>query len=292
MDIPSISQKEAFLFYLQRMDINMLDIILGDNITYFGVTKTVFIERLYYILNQHKLAGEKGFLTINHKVKTSNAYYLSSKILDTEQEFIIEEKEGNITNITSSLVVNSYEELEELHCLELFFGVDERAAFKPTTDYLIKLQRCKNAFEEIVNNKITILDKISISYWVKKHKSLYKEIKNEAFMFKYNDFKNLYFILKFHLRTLKHYKKALKAINTYDNSNSIAIQKWLKENERLFLCKSQSFVSNFKNIDEINKTVKLDTYPSIILKGADFITIIKFNELYLKHCKFNPIAIE
>lgn len=293
MDSPSITQKEAFLFYLQRMDMDMLDIILPDNISFFGVAKTVFIERLSYILNQHKLAGETGLLTINHKVKTSNAYYLTSKILDIEQEFIIEEKKGNITNITSSLTMNSsYEELEQLHCLELFFGIDERLDFMPTNDYLIRLQRCTNAFEEIINDKITILDKISISYWVKKHKSLYKEIKNEAFMFKYNDFRNLYFALKCFMETLQCYKKAKKAINTYDNSNGIAIQKWLDENNRLFFCESQSFAQTFNNIDEINKTVKLNIYPSILFKGKDFISIIKFNKLYLKHCEFNPIAIE
>ena len=162
----------------------------------------------------------------------------------------------------------------------------------PTTDYLIRLQRCTNAFEEIINDKITILDNISISYWVKKHKYLYKEIKKDDLMFKYNDFRNLYFALKYFMKTLQCYKKTKKAINTYDNSNGIAIQKWLGENNRLFFCESQSFAQTFNNIDEINKTVKLNIYPSILFKGADFISIIKFNELYLKHCKFNTIAIE
>ena len=30
------SQKEAFLFYLKKMDMVMLDIVLPDSITYFG----------------------------------------------------------------------------------------------------------------------------------------------------------------------------------------------------------------------------------------------------------------
>ena len=43
MDSPNITQKEAFLKYLQRMDIEMLEIILDDSIIYFGASKKVFL---------------------------------------------------------------------------------------------------------------------------------------------------------------------------------------------------------------------------------------------------------
>ena len=52
------SQKEAFLFYLKKMDIAMLDIVLPDNIQYFGANKADFLDRINYMVNQFRLAGE------------------------------------------------------------------------------------------------------------------------------------------------------------------------------------------------------------------------------------------
>ncbi|MDA3905746.1 MAG: hypothetical protein PF484_06700 [Bacteroidales bacterium] len=40
-----MTQKEAFLKYLQRMDIGMLEMILDDSIIYFGASKKVFFGK-------------------------------------------------------------------------------------------------------------------------------------------------------------------------------------------------------------------------------------------------------
>ena len=286
------SQKEAFLFYLQRIDMDMLDIVLEDNISYFGVDKTVFLARLAYIINQLKLAGEETTLNINQKDEFSNTYYLTSNILDFEQEFIIEEKEGCISNISSSLEIKSIEELEELHCLEIYFGIDERTNFIPTTEYIIKLHKCRKAFEEIVNDNIQILDNYKISYWIKKHKSLYKEIKNDTLMFRLNDFKNLYFTLKYIKEQLKCSLAAEIAVRSFDDTSYSTIQKWKDYFNRLFFCKLQSFEVGFSILDRTNNTLKMNSYPNIIFKGTEFFSIFEFNKLYMKHCDFHPILID
>jgi hypothetical protein len=286
------SQKEAFLFYLKKMDIAMLDIVLPDNIKYFGANKADFLDRIAYMVNQFRLAGEATPLNINQKDKFSNSYYLTSNILDFEQEFIIEEKEGCISNISSSLVIKSYEELEELHCLEIFFGLDERTDFIPTTDYVIKLHKCRKAFEEIVNDNIQILDNYKISYWVKKHKSLYKEIKNDTLMFRLNDFKNLYFTLKYIKKQLKCSLAAEIAVKSFDDTSYNTIQKWKDDYNRLFFCELQSFEVGFSILDRINNTLKMNSYPSIVFKGTEFFSIFEFNKLYMKHCDFHPILID
>lgn len=284
------SQKEAFLFYLQKMDMVMLDIILPDNITYFGANKTDFLERIVFVLNEIKSAGEKIPLNINQKEEFSNSYYLTSNILDFEQEFIIEEKEGCISNISSSLVIKTYEELEELHCLEIYFGLDERTNFIPTTEYVIKLHKCRKAFEEIVNDNIQILDNYKISYWIKKHKSLYKEIKNDTLMFRLNDFKNLYLTLKYIKEQLKCSLAAEIAVRSFDDTSYNTIQKWKDNYNRLFFCDLQSFEVGFSILDRINNTLKMNSYPSIIFKGTEFFSIFEFNKLYMKHCDFHPIV--
>lgn len=286
------TQKEAFLFYLKKMDIAMLDIILPDNIKYFGANKADFLDRIAYMVNQFKLAGEATPLNINQKDEFSNSYCLTSNILDFEQEFIIEEKEGFISNISSSLEIKSYEEFEELHCLEMFFGLDERIDFIPTTDYVIKLHKCRNAFEEIVNDNIQVLDNYKISFWIKKHKSLYKEIKNDTLMFRLNDFKNLYFTLKYIKEQLKCSLAAEIAVRSFDDTSYNTIQKWKDDYNRLFFCELQSFEVGFSILDKTNNTLKMNSYPNIIFKGAEFFSIFEFNKLYMKHCDFNPILID
>jgi hypothetical protein len=286
------SQKEAFLFYLKKMDMVMLDIILPDNIIYFGANKTDFLDRIAYMVNQLKLAGEATPLNVNQKVEFTNSYYLTSNILDFEQEFIIEEKEGCISNISSGLVIKSYEELEELHCLEIYFGIDERTNFIPTTEYVIKLHKCRNAFEEIVNDNIQILDNYKISYWIKKHKLLYKEIKHDTLMFRLNNFKNLYFTLKYIKKQLKCSLAAEIAIRSFDDTSYSTIQKWKDDFNRLFFCELQSFEVGFSIHDRSNNTLKMDSYPNIIFKGTEFFSIFEFNKLYMKHCDFHPILID
>ena len=284
------SQKEVFLFYLKKMDIAMLDIVLPDNIKYFGANKADFLDRIAYMVNQFRLGGETTPLNINQKDEFSNSYYLTSSILDFEQEFIIEEKEGCISNISSSLEIKSYEEFEELNNLEIYFGIDERTNFIPTTDYVIKLHKCRNAFEEIVNDRIQILDNFKISYWIKKNKSLYKEIKNDTLMFRFNDFKYLYFTLKYIKKHLKCSLKAEIAVRSFDDTSYNTIQKWIVDFDRLFFCELQSFEGCFCIVDRNNSTLKMSSYPNIIFKGTEFLTIFEFNKLFMKHCDFHPIV--
>lgn len=290
MNNPIITQKETFMEYFQRMDVEMLDIILDDSITYFGVNKTVFLERLSNIFKQIKGTGVAELLSIQKL--TTNRYCYSLKELDLEQEFTMEEMEGRITSILSNKIVTSSEDLEELHELEIFFGLDERTDFIPTTDYVLKLHKVRNAFEEIVNDKIKILDFSYISYWIKKHKSLYKEIKKDTLMFKFNNFRNLYITLKYIKKRLKCSLAAEIAIRSFDDTSDSTIQKWKDDFNRLFFCELQSFEVGFTSIDRINKTLKINTYPNIIFKGSEFISIIKFNEIFTKYFDFSSIILD
>ena len=93
------SQKEAFLFYLKKMDMIMLDIVLPDSITYFGANKTDFLDRIAYMVNQFKLAGEKTPLNINQKEEFTNSYYLTSNILDFEFQLDLQLMVNYLNNI-------------------------------------------------------------------------------------------------------------------------------------------------------------------------------------------------
>jgi len=279
----NITQKEAFLKYLQRMDIEMLEMILDDSITYFGASKKVFLEKLSYIFNQVKLGGSKGYLKIKQHKKKFNTYYLLLQIFSYANKFIIEEKKGIIIKIYGAKTKTSKDDIENVSHLELFFGDDEKKDFKPSNEYVMKLYRCTNAYEELVNDKIQILTSEDISQWLMKHTLLYEEVKDEYLLFKYNDFRNLFFMFECLLEELQNYKEVKIALKTFTDSNTTSLRQWLVDFNRLAFCRVLSFESSFSDIDIENKTLKYNYRSNIYFKGDDFLAIVKFNKLYHKH---------
>ena len=283
MDSPNITQKEAFLKYLQRMDIEMLEIILDDSIIYFGASKKVFLEKLSYIFNQVKLGGGKGYLRIKQHKKQTDTYYLLLQIFRYANKFIIEEKEGNIIKIYGTKIKTSKDDIENLSPLEIFFGDDEKIEFKPSNEYVMKIYRCTNAYEELVNDKIQILTREDISQWLMKHTLLYEEVKEEYLLFKYNDFRSLFFMFDYLLEELQNYNEVKMALKSFTDSNVNSLHQWLVDYNRLAFCRVLSFESSFSDIDVANKTLKYNYRSNIYFKGDDFLAIVKFNELYHKY---------
>ena len=283
MDSPNITQKEAFLKYLQRMDIEMLEIILDDSIIYFGASKKVFLEKLSYIFNQVKLGGGKGYLRIKQHKKQTDTYYLLLQIFRYANKFIIEEKEGNIIKIYGTKIKTSKDDIENLSPLEIYFGDDEKIEFKPSNEYVMKIYRCTNAYEELVNDKIQILTREDISQWLKKHTLLYEEVKEEYLLFKYNDFRSLFFMFDYLLEELQNYNEVKMALKSFTDSNVNSLHQWLVDYNRLAFCRVLSFESSFSDIDVANKTLKYNYRSNIYFKGDDFLAIVKFNELYHKY---------
>jgi len=280
---PNMNQKEAFLKYLQRMDIEMLEIILDDSIIYFGASKKVFLEKLSYIFTQVKLGGGSGYLRIKKHKKQINTYYLLLKIFDYANKFIIEEKEGNIIKIYGNKIKTSEDDIEHLSPLEIFFGDDEKINFKPSNEYVINLYKCTNAYEEIVNGKINILTSKDISEWVNKHMLLYEEVEEEYLFFKYNDFRNLFSLFEYYLEELQNYSEVKMALQSYSDSDISSLHQWLTDYNSLACCKVLVLASEFSEIDVANKTLKHNYRSNIYFKGDDFLAIVTFLELYFKH---------
>lgn len=290
MESSTITQKEAFLKYLQTMDIDMLEMILDDSVIYFGASKKKFLEKLSYIFNQFKLGGGTGYLRIKQHKKQTNTYYLLLQIFSFANKFIIEEKEGYIIKIGATKIITSKDDIENLSPLEIFFGNDEKADFKPSNEYVMKLNRCTNAYKEVINNKIQILTREDISEWVKKHTLLYEEVKEEYLLFNYNDFKSLFFLFEYLLEVLQNYNEVKMALRSYSNIDTSSLHQWLADYNKLAFCKVLSFESDFSDIDVTNKTLKYNHRSNIYFKGDDFLEIVKFNELYHKHyCNYQNI---
>ena len=280
---PKLSQKDAFLKYLQIMDIEMLEIVLDDSVTYFGVSKQVFLEKLSYIFDQYRLSGGISQLRLKQCKIKHNTYFLLLPTFCFANKFIIEEKADRILKIYDDKIRSTKEEIENLSPLELFFGDDEKVNFQPSTEYVMSLYRCTNAYEEMVNDKLQILTKDDVSHWIDKHTLLYDDVKEEYLFFRYNDFRNLFLMFENLLDGLQHFKEVQKALNSFSDTNTTILQKWLVDNNRLAFCKVLSVENNFRDINFENKTLNFSYCPSIYFSGDDFLAIVKFNELYHKH---------
>jgi hypothetical protein len=286
------SQKEAFLFYLKRMDIEMINLILDDKYSYFDVTKDIFINKLYSFKSELEALGEIDSIQIFQKDNTSNTYFLCLENYDLQQELTFIELENNIVDINS--IFNS--ELHKWSPLELNFGLDERINFKPSVEYLIQVNHCTIALEEMVNKNIKILDHDTIEYWINKHNSLYEQIKDELLMFKFNDFRKLFELLK-DLKALLECSFATKyALMNFDGSNDTSIKKWINDSITLYVSHVEFFEGYFIDFEKVtyldaNETIQLDLYPNIYLLRNDFIDVKKFHDLFLEHSNFSSLEI-
>jgi hypothetical protein len=286
------SQKEAFLFYLQRMDIEMIDLILENKYSYFEVTKSTFIKKLKLFKSEFEALDDTDELKIIQKDRISNTYYLYEENYELKQEFTFKEVENKIVNISSQF--NS--ELKKWCPLELLFGLDERINFKPTIEYLIELQQCTNALEELVNTNIEILDHDKMGYWINKHKSLYHQLKDKLLMFKFNDFRNLFDLLVDLKKLIECSIVAHIAVEEFDDSTQDKIQKWINDNLSLFISHIECFEGYFKDFEKvtyfgINDIIQLDIFPNIYLLRNDFLDVKKFKDLFLKHSNFSSLEV-
>lgn len=278
----SLSQKEYFLKYLQVMNIDMLDLVLSEEATYFGVAKVVFLEKLLYIQNQHKLSGyDKGFEIKQYKSR-KNYYALITPFKGIANKFFIEEKNYKIVKIYNNIKVETKDEVETLSQFEFFFGDDEKADFRPTTDYIMTLHNCKIAYEELMNDNIQILTKKRLSNWINEHASLYEEVDKNFLYFRYNNFRNLYFGLKYIFDMLQFSDVASEALKTFPGSSSMRskLYEWISKYDRLYFCNVLCVDQDFKGIDLLNKTLKHISYKNFLFKGDDFLAIYLFGVIF------------
>lgn len=281
MPTSTLNQKEAFLRYLQVMNVDMLDLVLNDTCTYFGAPKEVFFERLSYISNQYKLSGCKESFKIKQYKSHKNYYALMLPFLSLCNKFIIEEKANKIVRIYNDKIVKTKEDLECLSQFDFFFGDDEKVDFRPTTDYIMALHDSTNAYEELNNDKFTTLTSKDMHKWLDKHASLYEYVSINFLFFKLNNFRHLYFAIKFTSQQIQYYNIVDEALKSYPAIHYLSsVKEWLDKYFDLYYYKTQYFSDFISEIDVYNKTIKYEPRYNIYLKGDDFLSVFLFNELF------------
>jgi hypothetical protein len=104
-EIPLQTQIDAVLYFLQRLDINMLKLVLDDSFTYQNFEKPLFIKKLDAALNDFIEAGDtylnryKGFCnaeSCNYKCK---GYSFVGNKSHNYFDLIIDVKDGVVNDI-------------------------------------------------------------------------------------------------------------------------------------------------------------------------------------------------
>lgn len=225
------NQKEAFLYYLQRMDFDMIELILDDTGSYFETTKEQFVTALKKMKEKFETSCLYcDTLDLFQKNTQSTTYYLHFPCDEFEQEFTFTEENSRIVAINSE--ANCKREKPDPN--ELYIGWNQRNNFQPTVTYLLNLHQCTNAVEELITNEINVLDIYCIEAWLEKHFEIHEKIKEDYFMFEYNPFRNIYDRLGL-IKNLIHSNLSCRiAIDDYDNSSESSIQRWMNDYSDLF----------------------------------------------------------
>ena len=219
-----MNQLQAFIYYLIRMDIVMLNDILTDDISYCGITKALFLEKLHDIC-EYNLSLGKETLAMKWSESNTNSLKFSCWKLD---EF---ENTLHVTLKEDGSIISFINKTPEFSFHNSNFRVyeDEEIGFEKSIEFVMLQNQCENAIEEITDVLITTE---LILNWVNKYELLHQEIKDEEELLLYTNIKYIeefYWLWDSKLtkkKSILNYKEAEIAVLEYDQ---IEIQDWLEK---------------------------------------------------------------
>lgn len=271
----------------------MLEVLLDDDKTYQDAAKDIFLEKLNMAFSEFKESGDtflqsyRGFCNSDQcDNKRCTGYSFVGNNSKSHIDFIFQETETEINDIFHC---NGFEITEKAvetnNSIDIFISYDEKADFKPSIDFLIKGQKCRLAYEELIHFQDTTIDKEVYLVWLEKFYPLYESLTLRAvFYTEFDKFYSLYRSineLKKFLQSDKFAIEAIKEFQSIDKCNEKQLLKWLTryeqtgENLSLFLYEDIDFAQ-----PEKNKYFKVD---NLKIDTSDFKHIAKFKFLFDEH---------
>jgi hypothetical protein len=240
-----MNKRELIVSAFEKMDMNMLEVLLDDTTTYQHATKEIFLTRLGAIFKSFQCTGDtilKAYPGIccseDCPNKNTGGYTFIGNNTSSYTSFIFEEAENEIIDIRSCSSLKTHEEnVEKSNNLYLEIYRDEEAAFSPSPELAIQLQNFKMAYDEIIKPGEVFLTKEEYTHWLQKHKELFGRFQLPPISYKSAvDFYELYSYLKSFLKYTVFEQESLKASEDYLNlniENENEILAWLVKYETL-----------------------------------------------------------
>ena len=219
-----MTQLQAFVYFLRRMDTVMLNDILTDDISYCGITKALFLEKLHAICECNLSLGKETLAMKWSESNTNSLKFSCWRLDEFENTLLITSKEnGEIISFINKTVDptfhNSYFRVYE----------DEEIGFVKSTEFIMLQHQCENAVEEMTDVLITTE---LILNWVKKHELLHLKTRDEEEELIYPNIKYIeefYWLWDSKLtekESILNYREAELAVLEHDE---IETQDWLEK---------------------------------------------------------------
>jgi hypothetical protein len=192
-------KKEAFLFFLCNLRMDMLDIVLSDKRSYNGASKEVFIEKLSAVMADFEREGDKKLIPVAGKCTSKDCHdggigyrFIGDKSRNYLDLIIQTDDDDEVLNITYcpnfALLSKSGEQQRFARNIKIEY--DERFDFNPPVNFWIEVQICDKACEELSalhnqytnpknNNKwIKYINIEILADWVDRYESQGRKIAN------------------------------------------------------------------------------------------------------------------
>lgn len=285
------NQREAFLYYMSKLDAEMVGLVLDDEKTYQDAQKEVFIEKLSNVFQKFSTEGDtelkvlRGECSSDECNKGCPGYAFIGNCSGVHLDLIIE---GTSTHIFDICHCSAFKtEIPEANTGKDFSIViypDERAMFQPTNEYLITLHQCNMACDEIMKTETDVLDLETATHWVEKYASLYEEIFIDIHS-KFWTFEDIYSHLKNLLSFLTYSQDAQKAIIFFnktvkDRPDGKRLIYWLLKYEHLSNEHLFDLTIKYYNEETDWSHISLDDKYNIRMDIKPFEHLIRFKRLY------------
>ncbi len=97
------TQSKAIIHFIQKMDIEMIDAFLDDNLTYQNFEKCIFISKLQNVFDQFKNAGDTELIMHEGMCGDCNkgckVYSFIGNVSNNYMDLFIQTDEGKITDM-------------------------------------------------------------------------------------------------------------------------------------------------------------------------------------------------
>ncbi len=277
---------------ISSMDSGILSEALSDDIIYQGALKDVFIEKLNEAFDRFKKE--------NDTTLTPHPGFCMSKECDNKgckgYSFV-----GNNSNMSIDLIIkeqnSSVQDILQCYDLKTDLGpipygkrvfisisTDEKAYFKPTTEYYYQGQLADKAIEEIDNYIDQCFTKEDIVYLVEKYETLYLDLFSPLYS-RFKKFENAFEAFREIRKFIGKEIEIREALDCYDEQAMISdkeLLNWLLQFEDLGL-DMNSFdylMSNDVFEHNLSRTATFNNRTGFKIYKNEFSNEIKFSQLF------------
>ena len=272
-----MNQLQAFVYFLKRMDIVMLDEILTDDISYCGTTKALFLEKLQDIFVWN-LFLENEVLPVQWSETNSNhLQFFCWQSNEYENILLVTSKEsGEIISFINKRPHFGH------HNSALRIYEDEEIGYVKSAEFVMLQHQSKTAIEKMTDVLFTTE---LILNWVNQYEILYHEIKDEDDVCKYGNTKYIeeFFWMweskSYEKDLILKYKEAETAVLEFDK---LELQEWLIKYQNLYYCELSPCNSLADFVCDKEYRYKLGNRE---YKSKELFYVEKFTDLYYR--RFN-----